>query len=429
VRNTISLLRRWGAPALVVIAAVVANAAYVGIPVGGDDAYVIPNLLSSDPLRFLFAFHYDAPSDDFTPWYTGVVYQRRFLRLPACALLVVEARLFGRDGLGYHMVTLLLVIATLLVVYRLFHDWLGDRTAACVALLPVACHPAVGEIVSKVSCQPIAFAGLFCALAVQAWVGWRRTERRAALAAALAAAFIAMTSYEGAVVLPLLVVLGDLWFARAADWRSRIAMLVLIAAYVPAATAARFDLVHPETEPMRPLAVVLESIRIDGGNYLLKLFGLFDTNESIRYALYNYVGELPALAIALSFVALLGIAARRQSWALLGAATFLVLLAPALADTRRGRAPERADAAPIVPAPHARHFGRYSCNCYDAVGQTCAPRAARCVRGMAMRAGRDGLAHPVSSEPRCNRPEDTLVVGRSRRETNADRNRQRLVRV
>jgi hypothetical protein len=324
------LPQRWRVPALLAIAAVVANAGHVRIPIGGDDAYIIPNLLSPNPLRFLFAFHYDAPSDDFMPWYMGVVYQRRFLRLPACALLAIEARLFGGNGFGYHAVTLLLVIATLLVVYRLFRDGIGDRTVACVALLPVACHPAAGEIVSKVSCQPIAFAGLFSVLAVQAWVGWRRTERRTVLAASLAAAFIAMTSYEGAVVLPLLVVIGDLWLARDAGWRSRIAMLALIAAYLPAAGAARFDLVHPETQPMRPLGVVLECIRIDGGNYLLKLFGLYDTNESMRYALYNYAGEVPALAIALSLVALVVVAARRMAWALLGAAAFITLLAPPL---------------------------------------------------------------------------------------------------
>jgi hypothetical protein len=86
--------RTMGAVA-VVIAAVAAQPLSALQALGGDDIYVLEDLRSVTWSRRLFAFNLDTPGPGYMPWWTGMPLQRRFIRVPASALLWVESELFG----------------------------------------------------------------------------------------------------------------------------------------------------------------------------------------------------------------------------------------------------------------------------------------------------------------------------------------------
>lgn len=72
-------------------------------PLAGDDVYILENLRSGAWSRRLFAFDLDAPSADYVAWWSGIALQRRFVRVPASALLWVESELFGLRAAPYHL--------------------------------------------------------------------------------------------------------------------------------------------------------------------------------------------------------------------------------------------------------------------------------------------------------------------------------------
>jgi hypothetical protein len=141
---------------------------------GGDDIYVLENLRSATWSRRLFAFNLDTPGPGYMPWWTGATLQRRFIRVPASALLWLESECFGFRSFPYHLVTIALLACSCLLLFTLLSKRAPVVTAAAVSVLP-AIHPAASELVADLCCQPIATAGLFSVAAVAAW--WRMRER------------------------------------------------------------------------------------------------------------------------------------------------------------------------------------------------------------------------------------------------------------
>lgn len=325
--------RRWWAGAAVMVIVTLALAALgmaAARPLGGDDIYVMANLGSGQWSRRLFAFDLDTPTADFAPWWLGAVFQRRFLRVPSSALLWIEQEIFGRSAAPYHLVTAALVIASCALIYRLVRRHMSAPQALAVALLP-AVHPASAEVVGTLNCQPLAAAGLCSVAAVMAWDRARRTGSRAALAAAVALCALAMTSYEAALVLPFALLLADvvLWRDREHPSRTRAGRLGLLAvfvAYVPGAILIRRGLTAPDTGPLRPLAEVWRSARLDAAAYVLKTFGLFDPRDPFAYWLHRIAGEPLAIAAALGLLAGVAVLIRRQRRGWLGLIVFAAFL-------------------------------------------------------------------------------------------------------
>lgn len=290
-------------------------------PFSGDDIYVLESLRSDSWRPRLFAFDFDAPSADDGSWWSGAVYQRRFVRIPSSGMLWLQWKLFGLRPEAFHAVTWLCILSAALLIYRRARVALDPLPAALVALTP-AVHPANAEMIGVMNCQPLAFAGLCAVLAALAW------EKRSR-AAGLVWTALAITSYEAAIVLPFVLILGERYQRGRFERKSAAAMGALFIAYVPAALAVRRGLTNPDTGPMRPAAEVWRSLRLDGEAYVLKAFGLFDPNAPQVYWLHRHAGELAAVALVLFLLGGLWACFTNRRLALFGAAVFGgFLLAP-----------------------------------------------------------------------------------------------------
>jgi hypothetical protein len=288
-------------------------------PFAGDDIYVLESLRSGSWHSRLAAFDLDAPSADDVSWWSGPVFQRRFVRVPSSGLLWLQWKLFGFHAEAFHAVTWLCVLAASLLIFRRARQALTPLQAALVALVP-SVHPASAEVVGVMNCQPLAFAGLCAVLAALAW---ERQSKAAFIWTALA-----ITSYEAAIFLPFALVLADRWTRGRFDKRSA-AMAALFAAYVPAAIAVRSGLTDPDTGPMRPAAEVWRSLRLDGEAYVLKTFGIFDPYATQIYWVHRHAGEVIAAALAIALLAGVWFSLKSRRAGLLGAMVFFgFLLAP-----------------------------------------------------------------------------------------------------
>jgi hypothetical protein len=182
----------WAGAGIVALVAVAVHAIDVSQSLGGDDVYVLAALRSSSWAHRLFAFNLDAPTAEYMPWWTGVVVQRRFIRVPACALLWLESFAFGRSPVGFHSVTLALVLASCLLLYAEGVRHLTRWKGVAIALLP-ASHPSMAEIVGSMSSQPLATAGLFALGASILWLRMRERFSLLTFAGAVACVALAVT--------------------------------------------------------------------------------------------------------------------------------------------------------------------------------------------------------------------------------------------
>lgn len=299
-------------------------------PLAGDDIYVVANLRSPNWSERLFPFNYDAPSADYASWWGGRTFQRRFIRVPASALLWLEWKAFRFWAEGYHLVTLALVLASALWGRRIAQRFTSELVATAVALVP-AVHPASAEVVGQLNCQPLVVAGVFALASAWAWLRARETGLRRWWIAALGCCALAMTSYEAAVVLPFVLALLD-WRLRAGEGAFRIrrrwmGLGAIVLAYVPCAFAIRRGLTAPDTGPMRPWQEVWLSARLDATAYVVKAVGGFDPRFPTRYWVHGAAGEVVAILLAVTLLALVWLSTRGRRAGPLGllvAAAFLV---------------------------------------------------------------------------------------------------------
>ena len=320
----------WYAIATIAVVGTIALAPAVSLPFAGDDAYILENLQSPSLQRNLFAFHFDAPGRNYAPWYVGARYQRRFVRLLPSALLTLEARLFDRTSAAYHALTLVVHLTTCVGLYLLLSSFWDDRRVALMAALIPAVHPAAAEIVGLANSQPIAIAAAAGLAAVAAWIHLRRSGRAWAGVLAVAAALVAVTSYEALVILPFLIVGVDLAIRREASWRPRLALLAVVAVYAPIYWAVHHGVPNPETTTALPLAEAWRATRVDGSNYVFRTLALFNaaSDHPWEYGFYSRLGEPLAPLLALAIVVAACVLARRDRAGLVGLIAFAVLLAP-----------------------------------------------------------------------------------------------------
>jgi hypothetical protein len=298
-----------------------------------DDAYVLAHLQSPDWRVRLFAFNVDRPSEDAGAWWDGVRFQRRFVRLPPSALMAAEVAVLGQRPRPLHLVSLALHLINVLLVYRLARRWLEhDGKAALVSAL-FGVHPVALEPVSWFATQPLLFATTFTLLAVEWWIRYRSGAGNRWLAAALAAVFAALVSYESAVAVPLILAAADAVLLRterhaAPRWLPRAGLVSLLVPYLLLVGWNRAGAVALETSH-RPTVVEAWTVaRVDLANYLFKALGLVHPARPHEYSVYNALGEPAALAILALAVLAVAWWARRRPLALLGLFAFFALLAP-----------------------------------------------------------------------------------------------------
>jgi hypothetical protein len=318
----------------VVMVAVAAQMVSALQALGGDDVYVLENLRSTSWSCRLFAFNVDVPAAGYLPWFTGAVFQRRFIRVPASALLWLESELFGLRAFPYHLVTIALLAASCWLLFRLLSRHVPVGVAAAASVLP-ALHPAASEVVSELCCQPIALAGLFSIATVAAWLRMRARHSAGAVGLVVVLCALAVTSYEAAIALPVFIVLADIRFgarddSKARRWGPRLAVLCVVVAYVPWAISIRRGLFAPDTTPVRAIGEVLLALRYDSVAYVCKALGLFDPTSMATYWFPQRAGEAIAIVTAVGLTAGLVWLVRRSRLGTSALIGFALFLAPPL---------------------------------------------------------------------------------------------------
>src|SRR5262245_9904942 len=213
------------APFIVSVLVIVALLPTTRSGFGPDDAYLLAHVQSADWRTRLFAFNVDRPSEHYGAWWEGVHYQRRFVRLLPSVLMAAEVAVIGQRPQRLHLVSLMLHVLNVLLVYRLARRWLAHEGKAALVAAVFGVHPVVVEPVSWFAEQPLLVAATCTLLSVECWIRYRSGEGRVWCFAALAVTFAAVTSYEAAVGLPLVIIAGDVvWFrnrALMARWGAR----------------------------------------------------------------------------------------------------------------------------------------------------------------------------------------------------------------
>lgn len=322
------------ASAALIVSAVVVAALLPATRAGfsADDAYVLAHMQSDDWRTRLFAFNVDRPSEHYGAWWEGVRYQRRFVRLLPSALMGAEVAALGQSPQRLHLVSLGIHLLNVLLVYRLARRCLAHDGKAALVAAAFGVHPVVVEPVSWFAAQPVLIATTCTLLCGEAWIRYRAGEGGRWSAAALAAALAAVTSYEAAVALPVVIVAGDLVYFRQRINGSRTpvraAVIALLVPYVVVvklnqAGATALESSHPLTA-----AQSWTVARVDFANYVFKALGLIQPGRPQEYWIYNALGEPLALLLLMVIVLPIVWWARRRPPALFGLVVFLAFLAP-----------------------------------------------------------------------------------------------------
>ena len=295
-------LGRVFAPLLVSLLVLVALLPATRVGFGADDTYLLAHVQSPDWRTRLFAFNVDRPSEHYGAWWEGVRYQRRFVRLLPSALMAAEVATLGQRPWPLHLVSLALHLVNVLLIYRLVRRWLGHAGKAALVAAMFGVHPVAVEPVSWFATQPLLVATTCTLLSVESWIRYRAGEGRNWLFAALVAVFAAVTSYEAAVPLPLLIVAGDVvWLrndrAAGSRWPARAALVALLVSYFVLVKLNQAGTTALEISHRQTVAEAWTVARVDLANYLFKALGLVQPGRPQDYWIYNALGEPAALLL------------------------------------------------------------------------------------------------------------------------------------
>jgi tetratricopeptide (TPR) repeat protein len=287
--------------------------------------------------------------------------------------LMLDVQLFGQNPVAFHLVNLALHAATAVLLFLVAFAATGQRWASLGAALLFAVHPLQVESVVWITerKQVLGSAlGLGAALAWVAHLG-RPSAWRLALATALLA--LSILAKPHLVVLPVLLLLLDLWPLRrlaalaqdgagAARQGVRFACAPLRTLLlekwplwaVSAAGAALVVVTLPPTtesgEPLRPAPIRLANAVARLVDYAGAVIWPHDLTVLRGFPHEVPAGEVlagAALALLLTAGALLLV--RRRPWLLFGWAWFLVALAPVSGLLQTGIWPSWADRFTYTP--------------------------------------------------------------------------------
>lgn len=326
-------LRQIGLPLLIVVVVAAGLYARTRGPLGGDEHYIFVNLTSPAWSDRLAAFNADFPGTSGGHWYSGLPsHQRRYVRLLPSALMSFEAWLWGSSPLPFKWVSLALHLTGCLLGYRLLRLWLGSRPKAAIIVAVVGLHPAAAQPVNWVACQHLPVAVIMTLLAANALAEAERGAGRAAEVALVACAFLAMTSYEAAIGLPLMLIFADAWIRRwphqeapRSRWASLLALYPLYGLIVRWNT---HGVTRSDASYRASPEEFLGTAAADFSNYLVK--SLIGRPPFYDGQLYAWIGHPLSLAgLLLLFGLVLWRLSRRRA-AILGIVFYLGFLAPPL---------------------------------------------------------------------------------------------------
>jgi len=192
---------------LVLLVALLASATSLGNGFTYDDIPVVVENPMVRELHSLVAYLTDS--------YWGPSRGNALYRPFTVIAYALQSAMGGGDPLPFHIVNVALYLATALAVLLLMRELLGDG-AALLAALVWAAHPVHVEAVANIVGQSEMLAGIPMILAATFYLRDRKAgELRPGTVAAIAVSFgIALLSKEHGIVLPALLLLAELVFAR-----------------------------------------------------------------------------------------------------------------------------------------------------------------------------------------------------------------------
>jgi tetratricopeptide (TPR) repeat protein len=261
----------------------------------------------------------------------GEQYWRPFVKLAFLA----QYRLFGADPRGWHATSLLVHLASTLLVWRWLRARLGggdpgSRQAAWLAAAVFAVHPARVEAVAWVSGSMDLWMGFWVLAGLWAW------DARRAAGAAICFVLAAL-SKETAFVVPF--ALGQDAWAREAGWRSTRVRFAVLGVALGGVLAARLVALPPTAgiDVGAPAAAVLRGLACLG-LFLGRTLWPFRPSTQIGLVSPDGRFDLPGWSVAAGAAAVVGLVAlawtarrkARARGALADLGWFLLPLVPVL---------------------------------------------------------------------------------------------------
>ena len=131
-------------------------------------------------------------------------------------LYVIDYHLWGANPIGFHITNTVLHGAAGVLVYFLAAAILGYGLAPLAVALLFAVHPIHTEAVSYIAGRTDVMLGIFFALSLLLYIGFRRSDGKAGhllYAGSVLAFILALFCKEAAVALPLVLLLYDVYFS------------------------------------------------------------------------------------------------------------------------------------------------------------------------------------------------------------------------
>jgi protein O-mannosyl-transferase len=253
--------------------------------------------------------------------------------------LLIQYSLFGLHPWAYHLASVLLHIAVVLLAYVLFKELTGDRLTAAMGAVIFAVHPTHIETVAWVS----GVTDLLCAFFVLgSFVAYLRgrdetmphASRVWWQVASIVLFAMATMSKETAVVMPALLVAYEWWLAKRDNVVTQTARIIPFAVITGVYLLVRHfvlrGFMHPEGYTLKSIVLTLPRVLWFYAHHLVWPTGLsvfYDTPFVDKPGLWDFY--LPLLGTAV-FAAAVGWLAWRSRQAAFGTAWMLAMLAPAI---------------------------------------------------------------------------------------------------
>lgn len=207
--------RRWLAPALLLVAIVLAWIPALHAPFTYDDRIEV---VGNRTIRWLDS--------------VGAIASYNTSRPLLILTYALNWRVGGLDPFGYHVVSLLIHAVNALLAWRLARRLLSPERAALVAAV-WALHPMTTEAVTYVTGRSDALEATAWLVGLTAWLDYRRGEARARWVA-VGAVVAGLLTKEVGVLLPVALLAVDRWLAPrgAARWRDHLPFWIAGAAAV-----------------------------------------------------------------------------------------------------------------------------------------------------------------------------------------------------
>jgi tetratricopeptide (TPR) repeat protein len=128
--------------------------------------------------------------------------------------LMLDAQLFGKSPLGFHLTNLLLHLANMMLVFVLLRQWTAALWPSALVAALFAVHPLHVESVAWVTERKDVLSTFFGLLALLAYTSYARAPRASAYFLALLFFTLSLLAKSMLVTLPILLLLVDYWPLR-----------------------------------------------------------------------------------------------------------------------------------------------------------------------------------------------------------------------